>query len=388
MQKFSVRKGIVLVGAAALSTVVLVSFQNCSAKFQPMTANQSSQNSGSLGVAPPKVSLSQPSSQVANLGTKLQIPVTISGTNGYSGTLNLKVSPGNLSTVDPGQGITFSFSPASVTLSPDVSGTSTLTVDVTTMAPSFSLSQFQIAAIDSANPQIQAVVSVPIQVKAIFDVLMKGPLNPPAASPENWSIAVGSVTGFISHPEGLVVRFQNYGPTADIVHSSGGPIPHESTGNFPGTNTPGVPPSPDGGKTSGGAYVNTVAASATSSASIVYSHNHEGGAQGRTLKFNVPVTPVAPPKINDPNATFTYISTNILQPKCVACHSAANPAGGFDLSTYNGVLAVVQKGDHTISPLYVATAPPNGNMPLGGAPLSASDVQVIADWIDLGAPNN
>jgi hypothetical protein len=46
----------------------------------------------------------------------------------------------------------------------------------------------------------------------------------------------------------------------------------------------------------------------------------------------------------------------------------------------------VVPGDPEHSLLY--TYPRDGVMPLGGAPLSAADVQKIGDWIKAGAPNN
>jgi hypothetical protein len=90
---------------------------------------------------------------------------------------------------------------------------------------------------------------------------------------------------------------------------------------------------------------------------------------------------------NNPNATFSYINTNILQPKCVSCHNQNNQAGNVNLSSYSSVLNQVKVNSAATSPLYISVAP-GGNMPQGGSPLSAGLVQDISDWINSGAKNN
>jgi hypothetical protein len=84
-------------------------------------------------------------------------------------------------------------------------------------------------------------------------------------------------------------------------------------------------------------------------------------------------------------ATYNYISVNILAGQCVGCHSAANKVAGVDVSTYNATLGIVTKGNSGGSLLYTDII--NGRMP-PGAPLSASQISAIKNWIDGGALNN
>ena len=89
--------------------------------------------------------------------------------------------------------------------------------------------------------------------------------------------------------------------------------------------------------------------------------------------------------------------------ECVGCHSAGGEAplgllvGGLDLASYQGLRQggvqagadIVVPGQPCESALYrkVVAGPPFGaRMPLDGPPfLSDADVQVIADWIAVGA---
>ena len=86
------------------------------------------------------------------------------------------------------------------------------------------------------------------------------------------------------------------------------------------------------------------------------------------------------------NVTYAATITSILQNNCTGCHSGtAASGGGVDLSSYAKVLTQVQNGklwgdvSHSIG--YNA-------MPLGGASLSACDLNMINSWIKKGAPNN
>jgi hypothetical protein len=229
-------------------------------------------------------------------------------------------------------------------------------------------------------------------VKAIYDLNLYGRQNAGAASPENWSVPVGSIVSFISHSEGLVFRINNMDTSAaHLIHSSGGPIPHESeTAKYPGTTIIGLPPSADRGKTAGGVYSNTVAAGSTTLVSQLYCHLHEAAAQNRTFQFNVPVVPVTPPPSGsgNANAKYSYINANILQERCISCHSSTLASGGVNLSSYSNVSKVVIQGDATVSSLYQVVALPDPLMPLGSAPLSADQVQDIKDWINDGAQND
>jgi len=87
-------------------------------------------------------------------------------------------------------------------------------------------------------------------------------------------------------------------------------------------------------------------------------------------------------------AAVKYSSTvsNILTSNgCTGCHSNTAPAGGFNLSNYNGVKAAVSAGR-----LYGAINHEPGfiPMPQGGGKINSCDIKRIKAWIDAGAPNN
>lgn len=331
----------------------------------------------------PNVALDQPvAPQPMNLGTQITIPISVTTDLSYSGTLNFTVSTQELHQLDTGNAIEFSFQPASVTVQNGQASTQ-LTINVTTMAPSFGSSLFHVVARDSSNPDISTTVQVPLQVQAIFNVLLNQ--STAATGPENWTIAPGTVN-FISHSEGLVFSFINMDSEVHLIHSDGGPIPHEDDVNpYPGTNIIGMPSSPDGGITAGGHYTNTVSAG-TATVSPVHCHYHGGGPW--TLQFNQD-QPVAKRPINNPNATFSYLNANIFQKTCIACHAGATSQNGMvDLSSYQGVLARVTPNNSLVSSLYIAVSGSTPAMPKTGTPLSPTLTQAIADWIDLGASNN
>lgn len=87
-------------------------------------------------------------------------------------------------------------------------------------------------------------------------------------------------------------------------------------------------------------------------------------------------------------ASVTYSTTisTIMMNNCTGCHSGAAPSGaGIDLSSYATVLVQIKNGklwgDVSHSTGYNA-------MPLGGASLSACDLNMISAWLNKGAPNN
>jgi len=85
-------------------------------------------------------------------------------------------------------------------------------------------------------------------------------------------------------------------------------------------------------------------------------------------------------------STFRQISRDILQPRCVTCHSGPNPASAIDLTAFAGAAGQVQAGNPGASTLWQAVS--SGSMPPGGPRLSPADVKKIGDWITAGARNN
>lgn len=90
------------------------------------------------------------------------------------------------------------------------------------------------------------------------------------------------------------------------------------------------------------------------------------------------------------SATFTSINLNILVPKCLSCHSTANPAGGVSYSSYGATTAANNFNSATPaqSRLYLSTLGAGASMPIGGTKLTAGESAILLNWLNAGAPNN
>ena len=112
--------------------------------------------------------------------------------------------------------------------------------------------------------------------------------------------------------------------------------------------------------------------------------------------------------------TFTEIYTNIIEVKCMGCHTSATgsgvTAGKLDMTSqaaaYTDLVNAKAAGsacsgkgtrvtpgapDSSIMYLKVSlddASPCGGKMPLGGTPLEQAEVDQIEAWINAGAPNN
>jgi mono/diheme cytochrome c family protein len=86
--------------------------------------------------------------------------------------------------------------------------------------------------------------------------------------------------------------------------------------------------------------------------------------------------------------TYTWIATNIFQPKCVSCHSGAGAPFGYQLTSYSGAtsLSQVVPGNSSGSNLYQMVL--SGSMPQGGPALTSDPLNAVKTWIDSGAANN
>lgn len=84
--------------------------------------------------------------------------------------------------------------------------------------------------------------------------------------------------------------------------------------------------------------------------------------------------------------TYTWVNTNIIQGKCLSCHSGGSPKGGYDVSTYTNVLTRVTSGNAANSLLYQRVL--DGTMPKGSPNLTTTELNAIKTWIDGGAQNN
>jgi len=71
--------------------------------------------------------------------------------------------------------------------------------------------------------------------------------------------------------------------------------------------------------------------------------------------------------------------------QCVACHEAADPAANIILEGYEEVIPYVEDGSLYGSISYASGYDP---MPKDYPRMPDCEVEVIADWIEAGAPNN
>jgi hypothetical protein len=82
----------------------------------------------------------------------------------------------------------------------------------------------------------------------------------------------------------------------------------------------------------------------------------------------------------------------ILQNRCVSCHGGERTEEGLVLNTYQGVLAgswngsMIEPGSADES--YLVEQIVSGEMPKRGPRLLPSEIRIISEWIDLGAPDN
>jgi len=84
--------------------------------------------------------------------------------------------------------------------------------------------------------------------------------------------------------------------------------------------------------------------------------------------------------------TYTWLATNIFQPKCISCHSGGGAPDGYQLTSYSGAITQVTPGNSTGSNLYQQVL--SGAMPQGGTALTAAQLNAMETWIDSGAANN
>jgi uncharacterized membrane protein len=95
----------------------------------------------------------------------------------------------------------------------------------------------------------------------------------------------------------------------------------------------------------------------------------------------------SPTPSEDLQSTFSSISKNILEPKCVMCHGPGGSAEKLPVKDYGFLIKYewIVPNDTTQSLLYESVK--QGRMPPSG-PLSQKEIDTIAAWINDGAANN
>ena len=102
-----------------------------------------------------------------------------------------------------------------------------------------------------------------------------------------------------------------------------------------------------------------------------------------------PAAPVSPPNILPLGPTFASIQRNILNPKCITCHSGQ--AGRPDYSNWTKTLNTGSiKPNDPVGSLIMNSigSTPTNRMPPSGTQLSMAEQKAISDWIAGGALDN
>ena len=82
----------------------------------------------------------------------------------------------------------------------------------------------------------------------------------------------------------------------------------------------------------------------------------------------------------------------ILESRCASCHTGEFVSEGLDMNTYDSLMKgsengpVIVPGNARDSLLVEKIT--EGKMPKRGPKLTPTQIQIITDWIDAGAPNN
>jgi hypothetical protein len=220
--------------------------------------------------APDPVSIDLPAdAQVVHLGAVREIPVTVTASPDFDGTVSLAFDLGELSQASPQGKVSVTVSPQQLRLAPGQSKRATIEVTADSMAPSFSPVRLGLVA-QAVTPTTASVVQgqISVSVDSLFEIRLFG-----GPAPESWD-SPKSVS-FAPHAEGVLVRFISMDThDAHLIHSTG-PIPHGDD--------PLKPAAAEGGQ--GGTYEYLVTG-AQKMKDIYYCHDHESGAQSRSLLFN------------------------------------------------------------------------------------------------------
>ncbi len=95
-----------------------------------------------------------------------------------------------------------------------------------------------------------------------------------------------------------------------------------------------------------------------------------------------------PPPVAGVSPTYEWIQNNVFIPRCIICHRGASAPSGYDLTSFDNVMAGgrVNPGNPSTSRLFQRID--NNSMPPGGPALSAEVKQAVAKWIENGAKND
>lgn len=95
-----------------------------------------------------------------------------------------------------------------------------------------------------------------------------------------------------------------------------------------------------------------------------------------------------PPPPPPPQSTFVWLRENIIEPKCIECHSGPGGDGGVNLSTYESFAndrSILIKGDPENSLLYDVVKTDFMPYKNSRSKLTPEEKQAVFDWIAKGA---
>lgn len=123
------------------------------------------------------------------------------------------------------------------------------------------------------------------------------------------------------------------------------------------------------------------------------------GGEDETTEPVEPSEPTVEPPVvpEEPKVSFKDEINPILAETCALanCHSGNNRSGGLDLTEYDtfkdggnrGPAFDAGNADDSLVVKYIK-GEMQPQMPIGGAPLNAEQIQLFVDWINEGAENN
>lgn len=164
-----------------------------------------------------------------------------------------------------------------------------------------------------------------------------------------------------------------------------------------------VPPLDGGGTDSGGGDAGTASDGGADGAGA-----SDGGADASDAGIDASFDG-SPPGDAGVDPTFTNVYNVIISGTCTGCHGGNFPSGSLNMgaqaTAYANLVNVTSAGpacgikmekrvlpnDHANSLIWNkinGTQDCGSRMPLGGGALSQEKIDLMAEWIDLGAPNN
>lgn len=145
----------------------------------------------------------------------------------------------------------------------------------------------------------------------------------------------------------------------------------------------------------GGSMPKGAARLATNEINLIQQWINDGALETSTVLVGPMPTPTPTPPLISLSPTYASLRANVFVPYCISCHNSALASGGYNMSTYQGVITGrVFAGNPDASMLYTLTNGMTGppaiayTMPKNAPKLSVENLNAIKAWINAGAPNN